>query len=77
MLRAAVVCVALVLGVSACGAGASLGKINTPLSQTSAKSAANKKDCAACEKMCKVAGDSEKNKGGVDDCVKDCKKDCS
>jgi hypothetical protein len=37
---------------------------------------AAKKDCAACEKMCAVAGDAEKNPAGVDACKADCKKNC-
>jgi hypothetical protein len=38
--------------------------------------AASKKDCAACEKMCAVAGDAEKNPAGVEACKDDCKKTC-
>ncbi len=39
--------------------------------------AAKKKDCAACEKMCAVAGDAEKNPGAVTQCKADCKKTCT
>jgi hypothetical protein len=39
--------------------------------------AAAKKDCAACEKMCSVAADAEKNPGAVDSCKADCKKTCT
>ncbi len=38
---------------------------------------AAKKDCAACEKMCSVAGDAEKNPAGVQACKDDCKKTCN
>jgi hypothetical protein len=70
----ALVCSAL-FALTACGGGGvKLGKMASPIQQ---QSQSKKKDCAACEKMCKVAGESEKNAGGVEDCIKDCKKDCS
>lgn len=42
----------------------------------STPAAANKKDCAACEKMCAVAGDAEKKPEAVRACKADCKKTC-
>ena len=36
-----------------------------------------KKDCAACEKMCAVAGDAEKKPEAVAACKADCKKTCT
>jgi hypothetical protein len=38
--------------------------------KAAAKSA---KDVAACEKMCEVAGDAEKNPGAVERCKADCR----
>ena len=38
--------------------------------------AAGKKDCAACEKMCAVAGDAEKKPEAVKACKADCQKTC-
>ena len=38
---------------------------------------AAKKDCAACEKMCAVAADAEKNPDAVAACKADCKKSCT
>ncbi len=35
-----------------------------------------KKDCAACARMCEVAGESEKNTGGVSACKQDCAATC-
>lgn len=37
---------------------------------------AARKDCAACEKMCTVAGDAESNPDGVAACKADCQKTC-
>jgi hypothetical protein len=34
------------------------------------------KDCAACAKMCEVAGDAENNAAAVNDCKADCQKQC-
>lgn len=42
----------------------------------SAGAAASKKDCAACEKMCAVAGDAEKKPQAVEACKADCQKTC-
>jgi hypothetical protein len=42
----------------------------------SAGASASKKDCAACEKMCAVAGDAEKKPKAVEACQDDCKKSC-
>lgn len=42
----------------------------------SAGAAASKKDCAACEKMCAVAGDAENKPEAVEACKDDCKKNC-
>ena len=41
-----------------------------------AEQIAAKKDCAACEKMCTVAADAEKNPDAVTSCKADCKKSC-
>lgn len=35
--------------------------------------ARSQKDIAACEKMCEVAGDAEKNASAVTACKKDCR----
>jgi|GEM_PF-808264 len=41
---------------------------------TGAKPAAkSKKDIAACEKMCEMAGDADANKGAITKCQKDCR----
>ena len=42
----------------------------------SSAAAASKKDCAACEKMCAVAGDAEKKPEAVTACKDDCQKNC-
>lgn len=34
------------------------------------------KDCAACARMCEVAGESKGGAGGVDACKADCEKTC-
>ena len=43
----------------------------------STAAAAGKKDCAACEKMCAVAGDAEKRPEAVQACKDDCQKTCN
>jgi hypothetical protein len=44
------------------------------LSGANARPAArSQKDIAACEKMCEVAGDAEKNASAVTACQKDCR----
>lgn len=45
------------------------------LGSASARPAAarSQKDIAACEKMCEVAGDAEKNASAVTSCKKDCR----
>ncbi|MCC7074130.1 MAG: hypothetical protein IT383_22665 [Deltaproteobacteria bacterium] len=63
--------VALALLTLALGCGMKVGKL-----RTGADTAA-KKDCAACEKMCAVAGDAEGNPDAVAACKADCKKSCS
>jgi hypothetical protein len=41
---------------------------------TGGKAAAkSQKDIAACEKMCELAGDADKNKAAVTACQKDCR----
>ena len=37
---------------------------------------AAKKDCAACAKMCTVAGDAEKNPAGIEACKDNCNETC-
>ena len=69
MRRVLTVAVALV-ALTACGMN--LGRVKG----SGAGPAAAKKDCAACEKMCAVAGDAEKNPDGVAQCKADCKKSC-
>lgn len=61
---------ALLLAAVGCG-NMKVGKL-----RTGADTAA-KKDCAACEKMCAVAGDAENNPDAVAKCKADCKKTCS
>jgi hypothetical protein len=53
------------------GCGLQLGRV-----KTSNAAAAGKKDCAACEKMCAVAGDAENNPAAVEACKADCRKSC-
>ena len=62
---------ALTLLLGALGCGMKVGKL-----RTGADTAA-KKDCAACEKMCAVAGDAEGNPDAVAACKADCKKTCT
>jgi hypothetical protein len=62
------------LALTACGTGASLGKIRTGTGTSSAE--ASKKDCAACKKMCEVGGSAEDNEGAVAKCKADCDKSC-
>lgn len=38
--------------------------------------ASGSKDCKSCERMCEVAGESQKNPGAVDKCKADCAKKC-
>lgn len=54
------------------GCGMNIGRLRT----SGAKASASKKDCAACEKMCAVAGDAEKNPDAVESCKADCHKSC-
>ena len=57
----------------------SLGCSNMNLARlrgASNTAAAGKKDCAACEKMCSVAGDSEKKPEAVQACKDDCQNSC-
>lgn len=61
----------LASALTACGTGATLGKIR-PQGTT----AATKKDCAACKKMCDVGGSNEGNTDAVSACKKDCEKSC-
>lgn len=63
--------IALTLLVGALGCGMKVGKLRTG-ADTQAK-----KDCAACEKMCAVAGDAEGNPDAVAACKADCKKTCT
>ncbi len=43
-------------------------------SSTGGKAAAkSQKDIAACEKMCELAGNADKNKAAVTSCQKDCR----
>lgn len=62
---------ALTLLVGALGCGMKVGKLRTGADTTA------KKDCAACEKMCAVAGDAENNPDAVTQCKADCKKTCT
>lgn len=62
---------ALTLLVGALGCGMKVGKLRT------GADTAGQKDCAACEKMCAVAGDAEGNPDAVAACKADCKKTCS
>ena len=55
-------------------AGMSLGSARGAAAHAKASA---KKDCAACEKMCAVAGDAEKNSAAVESCKADCKKSCT
>ena len=52
------------------------GMLRTGSAKNTAGTSA-KKDCAACEKMCAVAGDAEKNPAGIEACKADCKKTCT
>ncbi len=72
------VCVAAVMVVvasasAACGSGVTVGQVRSALKSSATES--NQKDCAACEKMCKVAGEKE-GTGGIAACVADCKQHC-
>jgi hypothetical protein len=67
---AAVFTAALLASSMGCGLLGKVGRSNTG-------AAAAKKDCAACEKMCSVAGDAEKNAAGVEACKEDCRKTCT
>ena len=66
--------------VVACAVVRVMGCTNAQLKQirgaTSNGNAAATTDCAACEKMCTVAGDAEKNPEGVQACKDDCQKTC-
>ncbi len=62
---------ALLVACALCGCGMKLGRV-----RTAGASSAAKKDCAACEKMCSVAADAEKNPDAVASCKADCKKTC-
>lgn len=62
---------AVTLLVGALGCGMKVGKLRT------GAYTAGKNDCAACEKMCAVAGDAEGNPDAVAACKVDCKKTCS
>lgn len=76
MLRTAALLVAVLLTsltLTACGTGASLGKIRSGATNSSSGS---KSDCAACKKMCEVGGSAENNESGVEACKKDCDKSC-
>lgn len=61
----------LTLLVGALGCGMKVGKLRT------GADTAGKKDCAACEKMCAVAGDAENNPDAIAQCKADCKKTCA
>lgn len=65
---------ALSLLVLALGCGVKVGKLRTG-ADSAAKGAATK-DCAACEKMCAVAGDAENNPDAIAACKAECKKTC-
>jgi hypothetical protein len=55
--------------------GAGCQTARSLLGGASARPAAarSQKDIAACEKMCEVAGDAEKNSSAVSACKKDCR----
>lgn len=67
-----VVAVALLPALFGCNVD--IGRIRR--AGTSSATGATAKDCAACEKMCAVAGDVEKKAAAVDQCKADCKKSC-
>lgn len=69
---ALVVVATLAATLSGC---AKLGQIRLA-SPSSSEARATKKDCAACEKMCAVAGDAEDNADAVAECKADCRKSC-
>jgi len=69
-MRALIVAFALV-------ASAGCPSMGAQAKAASASAASAKKDCAACEKMCSVAADAEKNPGAVESCKADCKKSCT
>lgn len=46
------------------------------LGATRPSNAKAKKDCAACARMCEVAGDAEKSPAAVESCKEDCKRTC-
>lgn len=56
--------------------GCTKAQLNQIRGATAGANTAAKKDCAACEKMCSVAGDAEKNPAGVAACKEDCQKTC-
>ena len=60
--------------IALAGCGMNANKIRSELNGAAAPT---KKDCAACEKMCAVAGDAEKNPDAVAKCKTDCKKSCT
>jgi hypothetical protein len=72
------VALALCLGGSVLGAGCGvqLGRVRAS-SPTASSAAKAKKDCVACEKMCTVVGDAEKNGDAIAACKADCRKSCS
>lgn len=75
MRRALSLALAATVLASLLGCGVSLGRLRTKGTKGAA-AASTKKDCAACEKMCAVAGDAEKNPEAVDACKADCRKSC-
>ena len=75
-MRPVLAALALVLSVTFVAGCPSMGMASAKGAAATAKADA-KKDCAACEKMCAVAGDAEKNPGAVESCKADCKKSCT
>ena len=67
-----VVALAAVLGTLATACGGRLTGAHTRDANASSQ-----KECAACAKMCEVAGDAEKNAAAVADCQADCQKKCA
>lgn len=67
--------IAAAFALSLVGGCANLTKVARDINAADKKAAAkaDKKDQAACEKMCAVAGDAEDNKAAVENCQKKCR----
>lgn len=67
----------LAIALALPGCGVQLGRIRLSGADAKTSQKVSQKDCAACEKMCAVAGNAEDDKASVASCVEDCRKRCS